>query len=44
MNAAIRYAIETGDIKNIKIILKGGDKTKVDLRNYNIPISKLNTK
>lgn len=30
MNAAIRYAIETGDIKNIKIILKGGDKTKVD--------------
>ncbi|MCE4067134.1 hypothetical protein LXM63_18685 [Chryseobacterium gleum] len=44
MNAAIRYAIETGDIKYIKIILKGVDKTKVDLKTYGIPIRKFHTK
>lgn len=44
MNAAIRYALETGDIKYIQAILKGIPKTPVDLKNYNIPIKKFLTK
>ncbi|WP_426480381.1 hypothetical protein [Chryseobacterium sp. R2ACT005] len=44
MNAAIRYAIETGDIKYIQKILKGVSRQPVDMRNYNIPIKKFLTK
>ena len=44
MNAAIRYAIETGDVKYIQKILEGVPRQPVDMRNYNIPIKKFLTK
>lgn len=44
MNAAIRYALETGDVKYIQKILAGIPEQKVDIRNYNIPIKKFLTK
>ncbi|WBV61114.1 RHS repeat-associated core domain-containing protein [Chryseobacterium camelliae] len=44
MNAAIRYALETGDVKYIQMILKGIPKQPVDLRNYNIQMRNFPTK
>ncbi|WP_131726161.1 hypothetical protein [Chryseobacterium sp. Leaf405] len=44
MNAAIRYAIETGDIKYIQTILKGNFKTNVEAGHYGLPIRNLPTK
>ncbi|MDV7696738.1 DUF4225 domain-containing protein [Chryseobacterium soli] len=44
MNAAIRYALETGDVKYIKRILSGNFTRNVDLKTYNIKIKDFHTK
>lgn len=44
MNEAIKYALETGDIKNIKTILNGNFTRNVDASHYNVPIAKFHTK
>ncbi len=44
MNAAIRYAIETGDISNIQIILKGNFTRNVNVKAYGIHVKNFLTK